>query len=82
MLLENGDAELKKTKLKTIYKLKWKNALKLLFILAVISGVIMLGIETFAFLRDRSNIISISKKITNKVEVAPKVDDEETKTYN
>lgn len=70
----------RKTKLKTVYKLKWKNALKLVFILAIAVGLILLGIEAFTFFKDRNKIVALSKEISEKVEVKPKVDDEETKT--
>lgn len=69
-----------KTKLKTVYKLKWKNALKLIAIILAIIVVAGIGIGIFTVLSDRANIIKVTREVEDKVQVTPIVDDEMTKT--
>lgn len=69
-----------KTKLKTVYKLKWKNALKLLCGLAIVIAGVALVTGAFVVFRDRAITIDVTSEIKEKVNVTPIVDDENTKT--
>lgn len=69
-----------KTKLKTIYKLKWKNLLRLFIILCAFVLVVSLGFSVVMVVRDRMRTVAITEEIKNKVEIIATVDDEMTKT--
>lgn len=69
-----------KTKLKTVYKLKWNNALKLLLGFVIVILVVALLTGAFVVFRDRAITIDVTSEIKEKVNVTPIVDDENTKT--
>lgn len=69
-----------KTKIKTVYKIKWKN---LIFILLLLIGtaILMFGVFRVAtFIKDNSATNKVIKEIEEKIEIEPLVDDDHTKT--
>ncbi len=69
-----------KTKLKTVYKIKWKNLLVCLLIILLVVLVYLGGSYIFNFLKDYSTTKNIINNIYQKIEVKQIVDDEFTKT--
>ncbi len=69
-----------KTKVKTIYKIKWKNLLKMILFILVITIIILLGIRVYKFIIDRSNSLNVIALAQEKASVTNIVDDEYTRT--
>ncbi len=69
-----------KTKLKTVYKIKWNNLIKIFLVILVAVIVVFLVLNIYKFLNDRSNTLEVIKNAQEKANITSIVDDEFTKS--
>lgn len=69
-----------KTKLKTVYKVKWKNLGVLLLCLVCISILVLAVYEVTIYFKDKHSTNLVIDEINEKIEISSIVDDDATKT--
>jgi len=79
MLLRQGDA-MAKTKLKTVYKVKWKNLGVLVLCLVCISILVLAIYEVTLYFKDKHSTNLVIDEINEKIKISSIVDDDATKT--